>query len=485
MTINNTTYRILVEKLGASDPSTFVGNEGETFYDPDANPPVLKLSDGSTPGGIAFAAGGSGGGGGESYWVSTNAGIHTLSNVGIGTTNPQTKLEIGGVLGFGDGNNVRIGDNTTGASLSSGLNNIFMGVGAGKSITTGSYNIFFGYYSGRLTTSGSNVFVGRASGYSNTSGEINTFLGAYAGNYNTTGNKNTFLGMQAGTYNSSGSDNVFLGSYTGISPSASRKVVLGSGFSISELFDAPDTTKDTQFAVGVRTDANPANYWLVGNENFNVGIGTTNPQTKLEIGGVLGFGANNNVKIGDNTTGASLTSGTNNIFMGVGAGNSVTSDTSNNFIGFYAGRFATGFSNNFFGYYAGYSLTGNNNTFLGDNAGGTLLTGSRNVIIGANAGAFSNNTSGSDLVLIGESVRPPIANEDNQLAIGNASGNWINGNNSFNVGIGTTNPTTKLTVGGDIRAGFTTSQGVILTSPNGTQYRLIVDNSGVLSTVAV
>ena len=55
-----------------------------------------------------------------------------------------------------------------------------------------------------------------------------------------------------------------------------------------------------------------------------------------------------------------------------------------------------------------------------------------------------------------------------------------------NVGIGTTNPTTKLDVrGGDMRVGVNTSQGVILTSPNGTKYRLIVSDAGVLSTVLV
>ena len=55
-----------------------------------------------------------------------------------------------------------------------------------------------------------------------------------------------------------------------------------------------------------------------------------------------------------------------------------------------------------------------------------------------------------------------------------------------NVGIGTTSPTTKLEVrGGDIRVGVNTSEGVILTSPNGTKYRLIVSDSGTLSTVLV
>jgi hypothetical protein len=34
------------------------------------------------------------GGGGESYWSGTEVGIHTLSNVGVGTTNPTVKLHV-------------------------------------------------------------------------------------------------------------------------------------------------------------------------------------------------------------------------------------------------------------------------------------------------------------------------------------------------------------------------------------------------------
>ena len=37
-----------------------------------------------------------GGGGTSSQWITTAAGIHTLSNVGIGTTNPQYKLDVTG-----------------------------------------------------------------------------------------------------------------------------------------------------------------------------------------------------------------------------------------------------------------------------------------------------------------------------------------------------------------------------------------------------
>ena len=51
------------------------------------------------------------------------------------------------------------------------------------------------------------------------------------------------------------------------------------------------------------------------------------------------------------------------------------------------------------------------------------------------------------------------------------------------VGIGTTNPQAKLDVVGDIKVGINTSQGLILTSPNGTQFRLSINNSGnIIST---
>jgi len=53
MAIQNTTFRVFVEKLGSSEATDFIGNEGDLFFDP--NTPELRLSDGSTPGGAVIS----------------------------------------------------------------------------------------------------------------------------------------------------------------------------------------------------------------------------------------------------------------------------------------------------------------------------------------------------------------------------------------------------------------------------------------------
>lgn len=56
----------------------------------------------------------------------------------------------------------------------------------------------------------------------------------------------------------------------------------------------------------------------------------------------------------------------------------------------------------------------------------------------------------------------------------------------YSVGIGTTVPTSSVSViGGDVSIGINTSYGLVLTSPNGIKYRLIVDDSGNLTTTLV
>jgi hypothetical protein len=72
-------------------------------------------------------------------------------------------------------------------------------------------------------------------------------------------------------------------------------------------------------------------------------------------------------------------------------------------------------------------------------------------------------------------------------------GNWIytdtETTTQTNVGIGTATlslPSSKLEVfGGDVRVGVNTSEGLVMTSPNGTTYRLIVNDDGTLTTASL
>jgi len=74
MAIPNSTFRVFSQKLGGTDSSQFVGNEGDIFWNPNTG--ELKVSDGSTPGGVAIT--GAGGTGGVSQlYVDNKVGLST------------------------------------------------------------------------------------------------------------------------------------------------------------------------------------------------------------------------------------------------------------------------------------------------------------------------------------------------------------------------------------------------------------------------
>ena len=66
-----------------SNANVFVGEAGRIFYDQEI--PILRLSDGVTPGGIPFVGGGSGGGNVNQIIAGTNINISPISGVGIVT----------------------------------------------------------------------------------------------------------------------------------------------------------------------------------------------------------------------------------------------------------------------------------------------------------------------------------------------------------------------------------------------------------------
>ncbi len=109
-----------------------------------------------------------------------------------------------------------------------GYNNSFFGSQSGHRNTTGRDNAFFGYQSGYTNTIGiDNTFIGNEAGQKNTSGNQNTFLGEKAGYYNTTASYNVFLGHRSGHYNTSSSYNTYVGVSAGHDANGSRNVFLG------------------------------------------------------------------------------------------------------------------------------------------------------------------------------------------------------------------------------------------------------------------
>jgi hypothetical protein len=187
--------------------------------------------------------------------------------------------------GAGDGaalpatasNNVIIGNNAAGNTLDPSF--------------LGDENVFIGQESGYFVTSGAqNVLVGLYAGYQIREGNTNVYLGKDAGRNTKSGDNNVSIGHYSGELNDTGNNNVFVGSFTGISTDASSKVIIGSGGGSGFNFDAPAPSKNIQLAIGVKVDAiTPTGYWIVGDENFNVGIGTTNPKSKLDVVGNAKF----------------------------------------------------------------------------------------------------------------------------------------------------------------------------------------------------
>jgi len=75
-------------------------------------------------------------------------GVATIATLGVTGLTTTNTLDVVGVATFGDkiviSNNIRVGNNTTGNSITSGTRNIFIGDNAGAQITGGSDNIIFG-----------------------------------------------------------------------------------------------------------------------------------------------------------------------------------------------------------------------------------------------------------------------------------------------------------------------------------------------------
>jgi hypothetical protein len=369
--------------------------------------------------------------GDENTFVGVSAGqLNT-----IGTRNTF----IGKTAGF---NNIEGNHNTfvgvyAGLSNTSGLGNTFIGNSTGTYTSKGSHNTFLGNDTGQMNNTGeNNTFLGMNAGKASVAGSKNTYLGQGAGFANTDGSWNTCIGSLAGAYVTLGSYNVFLGYQAGQNETGSHKLYIANGADTSDVLIYGD------FSTG------------------NVGLGTLDPDTKLEVQGGqsdyalikidqrgsreysgLRLDREDNEKwfvgmsdINDNLTFRRSASSNDLIIdttgnVGIGKPNpyyklevngAVSTDSVYK-IGGNTVLSTEGNGNLFVGWGTGWSnTTGQHNTFVGQSAGHDNTEGEYNTFIGRRAGY--SNTYGFNNTIVGEYAGHQSTEGNYNTFLGNSAG---------------------------------------------------------------
>ncbi len=316
-------------------------------------------------------------------------------NVGIGTDQPQERLHLvgnaiidgGNLLFRNTGHSIRIGDHAGQIDDLTDNSNIFIGDSTGQYIITGKDNIGIGREVMEYGNGSNNIAIGRYSMYYNDTGFENLAIGSEAMENNISGHSNIALGLLGLSNNTTGS--------------------------------------------------------------FNLGIGSA--------------------ALKDNV------SGIGNVGLGTEAFRNITMGSGNVGVGAYSGVGYTGSNNTFLGYATGQYGDGNNNVFIGKDVGKELFVDNKLFIDNQETttpliyGDFQNNkvfindslgckylqlTNGaadtyilqSDAAGNGSWSAPSSIFSDDWTS----SGNNIYNNNSQNVGIGTSTPTEKVHVVGNL-----------------------------------
>jgi hypothetical protein len=336
--------------------------------------------------------------------------------------------------------------------------NTFIGLDAGKS-NDSSYDTAVGAYALRYSTSGNyttaigayalasnstgywntatgaealyynmtgreNAAFGMETLYYNTTGDYNAAFGAYALMGNTSGDSNTAIGDMAGYRQQAGSNNTFIGAEAGmgsVNYSASGNVMIGYQAGYYENGSNKLYIANSSGAPLIYGDFSTG----------NVGIGTTNPQAKLQVAGNIYPTANDQYDLGsDSLRWANLYLGGETLHIGTS-----TSDEGT----------------------VSYT-TGNNNLVLNSTGNVILQSTTGNVGIGTTSPTSSYKLDVQGNVNIGGSAQ-------------------ISDNLAINLGVGDTVGTYKLYVDGNvlITGGTTIVQDLRL---NGDQ---ILNSSGTAS----
>ena len=384
------------------------------------------------------------------FWRNIGLGsIGGVTTASPGVSNYVTKFNSSSTISpstliFDNGTGVGIGTTTTNEIFNVegklALNNATSSISIGKvtggtgiqciaigsnalSIGTGGNNIAVGFRAMRdSTTANVNVVIGVEAMQANTTGSENSVIGYRAMQTNTTGIRNVAIGREALKFNVGGDRNTAIGHQSLFNNNLDDNVAVG----YQSLFS--NTTGQYNSAFGnFALDSNTA-----GSSNTALGYAALSNNT---IG-------SNNVAIGESAL-LSNTTGSNHVAIGAGALE---------------------------------VASGNKNVAIGAGALGNLLNVGFNTAIGSDAGKLSssgNNTNSTNSVFIGVDTKAKNTNDVNTIVIGTSA----TGNGSNTTTIGAVSHT-ALYFGGN-------GAGLVLKSPDGTSYKITVDNSGNLVTTAI
>ena len=316
------------------------------------------------------------------------------------------------------------------------LGNIALGTNALGLNTTGYYNSAIGINALRSNTTGSyNSAIGESALYSNTTGYYNLAIGSSALYSNTTGYYNLAIGYNAGRYITGGST---------ANQTSNTSLYLGAE---TKAYANGDSN---EIVIGYNTTGFGSNSAAYGNSSMtkhifqagNVGIGTTSPSSSLQVlGNIKATGVNKKL-----ITEYSESSGTNFASLWVGTTLALFQYPQGLKFGIQA---ASGQSDDGSSQYSMMSFGSSRNTMFGNMNASQTDPGPRVTIKGA-----SSDSTKAALSVINS---------------GDTSLLYVR--NDGNVGIGTTAPSYKLDVNGDVRIG---------TLSSGSTDTVVTHSSGVL-----